>query len=159
LFGGKRVSKADLRVDVYGDIDELTSNLGLAVSKISKPDEKEYIINIQKELYEIMGLLAGAKTDLSFLEYAVSSFENKIDKLEAELPPLHRFILPGGSETSSLLHVARSICRRSERKAVLLYQRDKDDEKLVKILKYLNRLSDLLFMLARWHGRENEIIT
>lgn len=159
LFGGKRVSKADIRVEVYGDVDELTSYLGLVISKIRKPDEKEYLINIQKELYEIMAILAGATTDISVIDYSVASFEKKIDELESKLPPLHRFILPGGNEVSALMHVARSMCRRCERRTVLLYQRDASDKNLQTILKYLNRLSDLLFMLARWHGRDHEIIT
>lgn len=159
LFGGKRVSKADFRVEVYGEIDELTSHLGLAVSKIHKSDEKEYLINIQKELYEIMGILAGAKTDISVLDYSVLSFEERINALENKLPQLRRFIIPGGNEISALIHIARSICRRCERKLVLLYQREPKDEKLQPILKYLNRLSDLLFMLARWHGKDHEIVT
>ncbi|HLL61251.1 MAG TPA: cob(I)yrinic acid a,c-diamide adenosyltransferase [Candidatus Nitrosocosmicus sp.] len=167
LFGGKRISKADPQVAAYGDIDELSSYLGLIVSKLHLDEaqkEKEFIINIQKELYQLMGVLAGANTDLSTIEYSVPSFEKRIDEIQEVLPKLTRFILPGGNEISSFLHISRTVCRRAERSVVYLLNVNDTIKPELKhslsfMVKYLNRLSDLLFMLARWHGKDHEIIT
>lgn len=151
LYGGKRISKAACQVETYGSIDELTSYIGLVVVKLKNKNDINLLVTIQKDLYQIMGYLSGAKIDLSQLEKAVTQFEKKIDGLEKKLPKLHRFILPGGTEISSWFHILRVICRRAERNVVGF------DNNII-IVKYLNRLSDLLFVMARTYGKNKEIV-
>lgn len=172
LYGGRRVLKSDLQVETYGTVDELSSFLGLCIAKITalstvhrlpagkaSPPSTVELIDIQRDLWKIMASLSGSKDDLSFLDGRLTSFENKIDELTAKLPPLRRFILPGGNEASSLFHVARAVCRRAERRCVELLQKKSTIYHLPSIIKYLNRLSDLLFTYARWYGRDSEITT
>src|SRR3989344_3918100 len=102
LFGGKRISKADCQIETYGSIDELTSYIGLVVVKLKNTQDKNLLIQIQKDLYQIMSFLSGAKIDLFFLEKKVLVFEKTIDEIEKKLPKLNKFILPGGNEISSL---------------------------------------------------------
>jgi len=151
LYGGKRISKANYQVETYGLIDELTSFIGLTATKVNNKKNKQLLINIQKDLYKIMGFLSGAKTDLLFLENQVLTFEKTIDEIERKLPKLNKFILPGGNELSSWFHILRVICRRAERNVVRF------DNNII-IVKYLNRLSDLLFVMARTYGKNKEII-
>ena len=152
IYGGKRLLKSDLQVEAYGSIDELTSFIGLVVNKLINKKDKLFLISLQKDLYQIMAVLSGAKTDIQFLfEKKVLSFENEIDKLEKKLPKLDKFILPGGTEISSWLHILRVICRRAERNVV----RFNND---MIIVKYLNRLSDLLFVMARNYGKNKEMV-
>ena len=155
VFGARRVSKADPQVEAYGKIDELTSFLGLLIVKLQDQDQKQTLIltDIQKDLYEIMAVLSGAKKDILYLEKKVVIFEQYIDKIESVLPPLHRFILPGGTELSALFHIVRTICRSAEREVV----RYRADQFL--IIKYLNRLSDLFFDMARMYNKNHEIKT
>lgn len=158
LYGGRRVVKSDLQVETYGTVDELSSFLGLAMSHVSD-SEKSFLVEIQRDLWKVMASLSGSKDDLSFIEKRLTSVENKIDELTAKLPPLRRFILPGGTQTSSLFHVARAVCRRAERRCVELNQNKYLNHNLPLIIKYVNRLSDLLFTYARWYGRDSEITT
>jgi len=159
LYGGRRVVKSDLLVETYGTVDELSSFLGLVISHITD-SEQSFLIEIQRDLWKIMASLSGSKDDLSFLEKQLTLFENKIDELTAKLPPLRRFILPGGNETSSLFHVARAVCRRAERRCVALLRANSNKLLAISlIIKYLNRLSDLLFTYARWYCRGSEIAT
>lgn len=152
LYGGKRILKSDLQVEAYGSIDELTSFIGLVIVKIKNKKDKLFLISLQKDLHQIMASLSGAKTDLEFLfEKKVLSFENKIDELEKKLPKLTKFILPGGTEISSWFHILRVICRRAERNVVRFNNN-------IIIVKYLNRLSDLLFVMARTYGKNKEIV-
>lgn len=151
LYGGKRISKADCQIETYGLIDELTSFIGLVVTKIKNKNDIRLLINIQKDLYQIMGYLSGAKTDLFFLENKVLTFEKIIDEIEEKLPKLNKFILPRGTEVSSWFHVLRTICRRVERNMVKFKSN-------ILIVKYLNRLSDLLFIMARNYGKNKEIV-
>jgi cob(I)alamin adenosyltransferase len=151
LCGGKRISKADCQIGIYGLIDELTSFVGLVVVKVNNKKDKQLLISIQKDLYQIMGFLSGAKINLSFLENKILTFEKNIDEIEKKLPKLNKFILPGGTEISSWLHILRVICRKVERNVVKLNNH-------IIVVKYLNRLSDLLFVMARNYGKNKEII-
>ena len=119
IYGGKRLLKSDLQVEAYGSIDELTSFIGLVLNKLINRKDKLFLISLQKDLYQIMAVLSGANIDSKFLfgEKALT-FENKIDELEKKLPRLNKFILPGGTETSSWFHILRVICRRAERNVV-----------------------------------------
>jgi cob(I)alamin adenosyltransferase len=154
LFGGGRVPKDDPRVDAYGDVDELNAFLGTARSVESMPRIDEVLLPVQRDLFAIGALLATPDHDKmqQQLEKAriddnrIAQLERAIDEGEAELEPLRSFILPGGTPKATALHVARTVCRRAERRVVHL-AREHPLPPLVVI--YLNRLSDLLFVLAR----------
>jgi len=151
LYGGKRLLKSDLQIEACGSVDELTSFIGLVKDKIKNKSEKLFLISVQKDLYQIMAFLSGAKLDLKFLEEKVLSFEKKIDELEKKLPKLNRFILPGGTEISSWFQILRVICRSAERNVIRFNNN-------IIIIKYLNRLSDLLFVMARNYGKNKEVV-
>jgi cob(I)alamin adenosyltransferase len=151
FFDNTRVSKADARVDAYGEVDELNACLGAARAAGLDPELSTMLVEIQKELFAIGARLADpshriaarvSKADI--LDAQVARLEATIDRLEAELPPLRRFILPGGVQGGSLLHLARTVCRRAERRIVGLAS---PADPIVVV--YLNRLSDLLFVMAR----------
>jgi cob(I)alamin adenosyltransferase len=154
LFGGGRVSKDDSRVEAYGDVDELNAVVGMARSIESMPRIDEVLVPIQRDLFAIGALLATPDREkmAQHLQKAriddarITELERAIDDGEAELEPLRSFILPGGSAKAAALHVARTVCRRAERRVVHL-QHDVELPPLAII--YLNRLSDLLFTLAR----------
>jgi len=150
LHTGKTVSKNSIRVEAYGNLDELNSFLGIIVSQIKDKKIKTELLKIQNDLFEIGACLAGPgeKQHLVLskkLKKRVSEFEKTIDLLTEKLPRLKNFILPGG-KVGSLLHYARTIARRAERRTVALAEKEKV---LSEVLVYLNRLSDLLFMFAR----------
>ncbi len=156
LFDGTRVPKSDARVAAYGDVDELTAWLGLARS--SGVDERVagMIERIQRDLFAVGARLAdpshkiaGRVTKAAMSSDDVTRLENWIDTLEGELPPLRRFILPGGSMAAASLHVARTVCRRAERAIVGLGAGAFEPD----LLTYVNRLSDLLFVMARASNR------
>ncbi len=146
LFGGKRVLKCEELVDVYGSIDELNSWMGFINAKLKNP-----LQNIQSDLLTIGSHLAGSKIKVNTLEIRVRDMEKQIDTMDIQLPKLTNFILPGGSELASQIHIARSICRRVERQVVALSKKQHIDPL---IIKYLNRLSDLFFMLARFINKQ-----
>jgi cob(I)alamin adenosyltransferase len=158
LFGGGRVSKDHPRVEAYGDVDELNAALGLARAIELMPRIDEVLVPVQRDLFAIGALLATpdhakmreqlqkARID----DERIAELERAIDDCEQELEPLRSFILPGGTPKSGALHVARTICRRAERRVVTLAQ---DVELPSLVIQYLNRLSDLLFMLARVANR------
>jgi len=154
LFGGGRVAKDDPRVEAYGDVDELNAVLGMARAVEVMPRIDEVLVPVQRDLFAIGALLATPDRDkmAQHLEKArideerITQLEHLIDDAESELEPLRSFILPGGSPKAAALHVARTVCRRAERRVVTL-QRTVEIPSLVVI--YLNRLSDLLFTLAR----------
>jgi cob(I)alamin adenosyltransferase len=158
LFGGGRVPKDDRRVEAYGDVDELNASLGLARAIELMPRVDEVLVPIQRDLFAIGALLATpdpvkmreqlAKARLD--EERVAQLEAAIDAGEAELEPLRAFILPGGTPKAAALHVARTVCRRAERRVVTLAH---DVEIPELAVMYLNRLSDLLFVLARVANR------
>ena len=161
LFNGQRVSKADLRVETYGTIDELNSVLGVVLSsKYQVLSIKKELIEIQNDLFEIGSSLANPSliSHLSFLISRVKDFERFIDKMTEQMPPLKNFILPGGGKAGAILHLARAISRRAERRIVELNNRTKIDNN---IIIYVNRLSDLLFTMARFANfkeKKKEII-
>ncbi len=159
LYNGRSVSKADVQIDAYGSVDELTCFLGLIISKVKKED-KIFLTEVQKDLYIIMGFLAGKKTSLVNLETRINYFEQSIDKITLKLPKLNRFILTQGSELSSWFHVLRAVCRRAEREVVRFFKSKKGlyKNQYVLVIKYLNRLSDLFFTLARLYNKEKELI-
>jgi len=154
LFGGGRVQKDDPRVEAYGDVDELNAVLGLARAMEPLPRIDELLVPMQRDLFSIGALLATPDREkmekhlskASIDERRIEDLERAIDQCEQELEPLRAFIIPGGSRKGAVLHVARTVCRRAERRVVHL-QREVEIPSLVVI--YLNRLSDLLFMLAR----------
>ncbi len=161
LFGGRRLSKADIQIDAYGTLDELTCTLGVFILHISDMKEAQFIENIQRDLYIIMGFLANAPTSFENQKNKSSLFEKKIDTLTEKLPPLKNFIIPGGSVASCWAHMARVSCRKAERAVILHFQKKKimKDENSQVVLKYLNRLSDLLFTYARTFNDERESIS
>ncbi len=154
LFGGGRVSKADPRVAAYGDVDELNAALGAVVACEPVELERELLQGIQRDLFAIGGRLASPNPEKvgKALEKAhvtperIAALEAAIDQADAQLKPLSAFVLPGGTLKAALFHVARTVCRRAERAVVELAQQQKVPPE---ILAYLNRLSDLLFTLAR----------
>jgi len=155
LFGGQRVSKDDLRVQAYGSVDELNSALGVVIASLPKEleDWRAPLLEMQSDLFTVGANLATPETGAArpkhipdLAEARVTVLEGWIDKLDEELMPLRAFILPGGSESAAALHLARNVCRRAERSVVAL-ARSAEVEPV--ILKYLNRLSDFLFTLAR----------
>jgi cob(I)alamin adenosyltransferase len=152
LLDGSRVPKSDPRVEAYGDIDELNAWLGFARTAGLDAELARTLDELQRDLFAVGAQLADprrqvagrvAKVELG--EEHVRRLEAAIDRLEADLPPLRRFILPGGSPAGAALHVARTICRRAERRIVALGVETVPPV----VLAYLNRLSDLLFVLAR----------
>ncbi len=155
LFGGQRVPKDDVRVAAYGSVDELNSALGFVVAGLpaEAADWRGPLLEIQSDCFTIGALLATPKGGAAKPEHIpdlpeerVRQIESWIDLLDEELEPLQAFVLPGGCETAAAFHLARSICRRAERKVVTLGRRAEVEPA---VLKYLNRLSDLLFTLAR----------
>ena len=151
LFDNSRVSKANVLVDAYGEIDELNACLGAARAAGVGSDLGQALETIQKALFAMGARLAdpqahiaGRVTKVALGASDVETLEHQIDALESELTPLRSFILPGGTKAGAWLHVARAVCRRAERRVVAL-----DGGVDPVILTYLNRLSDLLFVMAR----------
>jgi len=150
LFGGKRVLKSNSRVDTYGTIDELNSLVGVVVASVGRRNTKLSLDleSIQHDLFDIGSYLANPQAEpIKRLERRVNEFEKSIDQMTLKIPELHNFILPGGGKAGSSLHQARTVCRRVERRLVAFMQEEEVDEWVVK---YINRLSDLLFTMARF---------
>jgi len=151
LFGGGRVGKDDPRVDAYGEVDELNAFLGLARPEL-EPRLDALCQRLQDELFTVGAVLAtpqGSKAEASIpkvQESWIAAMEQAIDAFDLELSPMTHFILPGGSKGSAALQVARTVCRRAERRVVPLFRAGKVDGV---VIIYLNRLSDLLFTMAR----------
>lgn len=158
LFGGRRVVKHDNRVEAYGTVDELSSFIGLTVAYLDPGSDVVFLTGIQEDLWKIMAFLSGSTTDLDYLKKRVLAFEKKIDTLDSKLPQLRRFILPGGTKNAALFHVCRVVCRRAERRVTALLGTDQKIFLSITI-KYLNRLSDLLFVYARWYAKGKEVLT
>lgn len=153
LFGGGRVSKDSLRIEAYGTIDELNSVLGMLQSQTADAKVNEIVNSLQNNLFTIGADLAtpisagNAEKSISRLQNdAVLEIEQYIDLLESGLEPLKSFILPGGSKAAGICHFARTVCRRAERRIVALTQHEEINPEIVK---FVNRVSDLLFVLAR----------
>lgn len=169
LFSGKRVSKASLRIEAIGTVDELNSTIGITISNIKyqkspastseagRANMTKELIRIQSDLFEIGAVLANPhqKIDLS---KRIKEFENLIDKMTKELPPLFNFILPGGGKAGSMLHLARTVARRTERRIVSLSEKEKVQSD---VIVYINRLSDLFLTMSRfinYKEKKEEII-
>ena len=170
LFGSGRVPKDHLRVEAYGAVDELNAVLGAAAAATDAADLRRSVEAIQRALFALGAYLATPEArhreSMGMHEpsaAAIDALEARIDALEAELAPLERFVLPGGTPAAAAFHVARTVCRRAERIAVAL---DRAESLAPNAIRYLNRLSDLLFVMARvanrragvpdveWEGRE-----
>ena len=153
LFGGGRVAKDNLRVALYGEVDELNSCVGVAVAATQHDDLRALLQRVQNTLFDLGAHLAtpdAARREKADIPGAssedIEELEAKIDLFEGELEPLKNFVLPGGTQAAAALHLARTVCRRVERSAVALDREESLDER---VLRYVNRLSDLLFVLAR----------
>lgn len=158
LFGGKRLSKDHIRIEAYGTIDELNSFVGLLTANLPTSVYNNLLVNIQNRLFDIGSHLASDADKMVLPSHIddndIKSLENGIDAMNEELPPLKNFILPGGSQTISLAHVCRTICRRAERRVVTLQQNEEIENQVVI---YLNRLSDFFFTLARYEAHVSQI--
>lgn len=158
LFGGTRVPKHHIRIESYGTVDELNSHIGLIRDQEINQSYKNVLIEVQDRLFTVGAILAtppekeilknGEKRlqNLGILETDIEFLEKEIDAMEDSLPQMTHFVLPGGHTTVSYCHIARCVCRRAERLAVHLNDIEPTDEL---VIKYLNRLSDYLFVLAR----------
>lgn len=158
LFGGTRVPKYHIRVESYGTVDELNAHIGLIRDQIEDEQDRAILLAIQHNLFTVGAILAtdpekerlkNGKERLSIARITaetVAILEGEIDRLEARLPLMTHFILPGGHTTVSFCHIARCVCRRAERLSVQLHEIDPLE---AEVLMYLNRLSDYLFVLAR----------
>ena len=150
LVGGKRVAKDHARLRAYGTIDELQSHLGLLVTAMPEGDDRQHVVDIQRYLFDIGGRLATEESTAHLAANAntnaIETLESLIDAIQATLPPLRHFIVPGGTEASARAHVCRTVCRRAERLICTLSRETEIDGD---ILPYFNRLSDYLFVLAR----------
>lgn len=154
LVGGKRIRKDDTRLEAYGTIDEFSSFLGAVLSDPDcPPHEKETLLGIQNMLFNLGGYLAsevnenGENAVWVLTDDDLKALEHEIDRLDSETPKVNAFVLPGGTPLSAKTHIARSVCRRAERRILTLAEREYVDPLLIS---YVNRLSDYLFILARY---------
>lgn len=156
LFGGKRVSKSDLRIDTYGTVDELNSWIGVLRDQEGNAARSQELTEIQDRLFTVGAILAtepgNTKVKIPHLsEQDVTFLEKKIDAMDVVLEPMKVFVLPGGHPSVSFGHVARTVCRRAERLAIALDLQEKIDPL---VIQYLNRLSDYLFVVCRIMSKE-----
>ncbi|MCS6967950.1 MAG: cob(I)yrinic acid a,c-diamide adenosyltransferase [Cytophagales bacterium] len=156
LIGGTRISKADLRIEAYGTIDELNSHIGLVRDLNTEESSRSLLKQIQDRLFTIGAHLAAEpeqqkKVLPDLKEEDIQALEQAIDQMEAALPPLRHFVLPGGHPSVSFCHIARTVCRRAERNVIAFAEKI---EIHPLIIPYLNRLSDYLFVLARKMAQE-----
>jgi cob(I)alamin adenosyltransferase len=161
LLGGARVPKDHPRVASYGDVDELNAVLGLVRAHAPEPGASKLLLEIQRDLFALGAQLAdpthrvaSKKAKTAIPSARIRRLEKAIDAREAKTPPLRHFVLPGGSRPAAFLHLARTVCRRAERSLVSLAREAPLDPRL---LVYLNRLSDLLFVLARYENHRSGV--
>ncbi len=160
LFGGQIVDKDDLRVETYGTVDELNSILGLVIAEFEDIGLARDLKEIQQNLFRLSTELvtpAGNKKRINHQTITsedINKIENGIDELDIQLVPLKNFILPGGSPRAALLHLARTVCRRAERRLISLNKTASIDSQ---IMIYINRLSDYFFVLARYMNKKDKI--
>tara|TARA_B100001123_G_scaffold300929_1_gene335795 strand:- start:729 stop:1421 length:693 start_codon:yes stop_codon:yes gene_type:complete len=152
LGDGGRTSKTAVRVHAMGDVDELNSVIGLLLSENIQQQLRDLLLAVQHDLFDLGGEIAIPGSALLSAS-AVARLESEIDNCNNELPPLKEFVLPGGARAAAICHHARTVCRRAERIVVELSNSEQVNSEL---LEYLNRLSDLLFVVARTLARENE---
>jgi cob(I)alamin adenosyltransferase len=158
LFGGKRVSKADIRIEAYGTVDELNSFIGLLIEYVNFPDVKELLRQIQSRLFDCGAILA-TDPDKNIVASKIDNedivlLERTIDEYNTELEVLKSFILPGGSNSIAKAHVCRTVTRRAERRVIALANHATVPEN---IIIYLNRLSDYFFVLARYMAYKENV--
>lgn len=151
LIGGKQVSKAHIRIEAYGTVDELIAHIGMLRDMMEKGSVCEFLLTIQGNLMNCAALLASDNENIDMRlnevrDAEITKLETAMDEIEATITPLHSFILPGGNIISSQCHITRTVCRRAERQIVRL---SADHFVPDNLIKYMNRLSDFLFMLAR----------
>jgi cob(I)alamin adenosyltransferase len=152
LFNGTKVRKHDDRVEAYGDVDEVNSFIGAAASFLKDESLVNMLAEIQKDLFSVGAQLADpgfkdqARAKFQLPAARIAALESAIDSFETELQPLRQFILAGGGNAGALLHVARTVCRRAERRVVSLSEKVEVNPS---VIEYLNRLSDFLFVMAR----------
>jgi cob(I)alamin adenosyltransferase len=154
LFGGGRVSKGHVRVEAYGAVDELNAALGMSVAAVADDEIRGRLGLVQQDLFDLGASLATPGAEDASARPSIppipakriSDMEGWIDEATDETPPLRNFIIPGGSDGAAALHQARTVCRRAERRVVDLHEAEGSDPQ---VIRYLNRLSDLLFALAR----------
>lgn len=166
LFGGTRVPKHHIRIESYGTVDELNSHIGLIRDQDIAKSHKQLLNHIQDRLFTVGAILAtdpakavlkNGKERLNIPKISdvnIALLETSIDEMNESLPPMTHFVLPGGHQTVSFCHIARCVCRRAERQTSYLNEQEPVDEK---VLMYLNRLSDYLFMLARKLSQELKV--
>jgi cob(I)alamin adenosyltransferase len=161
LIGGTKVPKSHIRIEAYGTVDELNSNIGLLIDQISLDDSKLILREVQDRLFTIGSSLAcdpekETKLKIPDLhEEDILKLEEQIDFMELALPEMKSFIIPGGDIAVSTAHIVRCVCRRAERHCVLMQENKAHIDPLV--IKYLNRLSDYLFVLARYIGHQKQV--
>ncbi len=160
LGNGKRVPKDNLRVEAYGTVDEINAVLGLLVTTANSGELRNFLLGIQNDLFDVGADLCvpedpqpTQRSCLRIRKEQVSKLESEIDRLNEKLSPLNSFVLPGGSTLAAWCHLARTVCRRAERLVVSLGRQETVNEQ---VLIYLNRLSDLLFVMARYHNEEGK---
>ena len=157
LQGGKRVLKSNLRIIAYGAVDEINTTIGIILSSKIDEDISMILTKIQNDLFVVGSDLSNpdlSNTKNRVTTEMIENLEKSIDMLEKELPPITNFILPGGHGTAALLHLARTITRRAETNVISLDEKEKVD---AECKKYLNRLSDLLFVIARTINKRNGV--
>ncbi|MCM1505283.1 MAG: cob(I)yrinic acid a,c-diamide adenosyltransferase [Muribaculum sp.] len=161
LVGGKRVKKTDIRIEAYGSVDELNSNLGVLIAIPNlHPQYVDLLRFVQNKLFNIGAYLATPNPDNQITHCqgltaeSITRLEDAIDEIDAQLPPLNNFVLPGGSHRAAVAHVCRTMCRRCERRIVALADTTYVDPK---VLEFVNRLSDFLFVFARFNNVANQV--
>lgn len=161
LVGGQRVKKTDIRIEAYGTVDELNANLGVLLSiPCLQPTAIETLRIVQNKLFNIGAYLATPNPDGSITQCPgltaddIASIEGTIDEIDALLPPMLCFVLPSGTQRAAVAHVCRTVCRRCERRVVALADQTYVDPN---VIKFLNRLSDFLFILARFNNVDNQV--
>lgn len=160
IYGGKKIAKDDPQVEAYGSIDELTTQLGMILSYFIDDGDAELLTSIQNDLYVIMSLLCGADVKLADVTKRITAMETYIDEVEKVKPTPNKFILIQGSRNSVTCHVARTICRRAERRMVSFLNSTKNvaESDVQTMIQYLNRLSDMLYAMGRMYNMEKEVL-
>lgn len=163
LFGGNRVAKSTIRVEAYGNIDELNSFLGLLIDDVAdKSQIKDYLQKIQHILFNIGSVVATVEEKYiaklpALLEQDILSLEIQMDEMDSQLPAMTQFILPSGHRQVASAHICRTVCRRAERSLVALKQSEQIHPSIELAIRFLNRLSDYFFVLARYLTQLNNV--
>jgi len=153
LGDGSRTQKDSMRVEAYGTVDELNSAVGVLIAELDDEATASVLLDVQHDLFDLGGELCMPGTEL-IGDRHTERVERELDRLNADLPPLKDFILPGGSRSAAQAHLARTICRRAERRVIALARHEAVNEPAIR---YLNRLSDLLFVVARTIARASGV--